>query len=311
MLSLTEISFTPAGTSNMDDFSATSGTINNMTWTGNAEGVRFLQGATSNFSNAIVTLSKRSESTVSLAPIEYTDCADIASFNALPAGTYAKVKLTDTEVIGISADGYSTVWIQDSTGGCWMQYTSQNACVKEKIKLNGYIYTVARSVSGNMHMKETEDTPQSQFSIDAIDDFSIIEGTLAEVNIASNKNKIVKINGASFVATNGTTGTLTQGDASITVSNGSATANQQLHKIIDTWEKDVTKMENVTIIAILVGKNSSENQLLPISIQSGNSGITEICSLGADKKIYNLNGVQINSIQKGIIIVNRHKVFAK
>ena len=305
---ITAIEFTAAGNSNIDKFTASSGAIEGMKWTGNAEGVRFLQGATSNLANAIVTLAAKDETTAALAPIEYTECADINAFNQLSAGAYAKVTLTDAEVIGISADGYSTVWIQDATGGCWLQYTSLNSVLQEKTKLNGFVYVVARPNSGNVQMKETEDTPKSEITIAEISDYTIVEGTLAEVNVAANKNKVVKITGASFVATNATTGTLTQGDASIAVSNGSATANQQLHKIADSWTKDQT-IDNVTIVAILVGKSATENQLLPISMTSEATGISEVES-GKWKveSCYNLQGVRLNQLQRGINIVNGKKI---
>ena len=308
---ITAIEFTAAGNSNIDKFTASSGAIEGMKWTGNAEGVRFLQGATSNLANAIVTLAAKDETTAALAPIEYTECADINAFNQLSAGAYAKVTLTDAEVIGISADGYSTVWIQDATGGCWLQYTSLNSVLQEKTKLNGFVYVVARPNSGNVQMKETEDTPKSEITIAEISDYTIVEGTLAEVNVAANKNKVVKITGASFVATNATTGTLTQGDASIAVSNGSATANQQLHKIVDSWTKDQT-IDNVTIVAILVGKSATENQLLPISMTSEATGISEVES-GKWKveSCYNLQGVRLNQLQRGINIVNGKKVVIK
>jgi len=305
---ITAIEFTAAGNSNIDKFTVSSGAIEGMKWTGNAEGVRFLQGATSNLANAIVTLAAKDESTAALAPIEYTECADIYAFNQLSAGAYAKVTLTDAEVIGISADGYSTVWIQDATGGCWLQYTSLNSVLQEKTKLNGFVYVVARPNSGNVQMKETEDTPKSEITVAEISDYTIVEGTLAEVNVAANKNKVVKITGASFVATNATTGTLTQGDASIAVSNGSATANQQLHKIVDSWTKDQT-IDNVTIVAILVGKSATENQLLPISMTSEATGISEVES-GKWKveSCYNLQGVRLNQLQRGINIVNGKKI---
>lgn len=308
---ITAIEFTAAGNSNIDKFTASSGAIEGMKWTGNAEGVRFLQGATSNLANAIVTLAAKDESTAALAPIEYTECADINAFNQLSAGAYAKVKLTDAEVIGISADGYSTVWIQDATGGCWLQYTSLNSVLQEKTKLNGFVYVVARPNSGNVQMKETEDTPKSEITVAEISDYTIVEGTLAEVNVAANKNKVVKITGASFVGTNATTGTLTQGDASIAVSNGSATANQQLHKIADSWTKDQT-IDNVTIVAILVGKSATENQLLPISMTSEATGISTISAVDAGNvQIYNLQGVRLGQLQRGINIVNGKKIVVK
>jgi hypothetical protein len=124
---------------------------------------------------------------------------------------------------------------------------------------------------------------------------------------------VVKITGASFVATSATAGTLTQGDATITVNNGNATANQMLHKITDTWTKDVTKMDNVTIVAILTGKSATENQLLPISMtEETSTGISSVSVSDMDNvQIYNLQGVRMNSLQKGINIVNGRKVVIK
>ena len=312
---ITDIDFIAAGTSNIKDFTASSGEIDNMKWMGNAEGVRFLQGATSNLASVVVTLAEKNAETLALAPIEYTECANINAFNQLPAGSFAKVTLTDAEVLGVSADGYSTVWIQDATGGCWLQYTSLNTLLKEIVgrKISGYVYVAARPNSGNVQMKETEDTPISKLTATELSEYTIVEGTLAEVNVAANKNKLVKITGATFTATSATAGTLTQGDASIAVNNGTETANQQLHKITETWVKDETKMENVTIVAILVGKSATENQLLPILMTADATGIETIqrSTLNVQPAIYNLQGIRLSGLQKGLNIVNGKKVVIK
>ena len=307
---ITQIVFTAAGNSNIKNFTASSGAIDDMTWTGNAEGVRFLQGGTSYLANAIVTLTPKDGSATALPAIEYKECANIAAFNALSAGDYAKVTLTDAEVIGKSADGYSTVWIQDATGGCWIQYTTLNDKLAEKTKVNGVVYVAARPNSGNVQMKEAEATLESKITATEISDYTIVEGTLAEVNVAANLNKVVKITGASLEETSATAGTLIQGDVTIAVNNGNATANQQLHKIAE-WAKD-TKLENVTIVAILVGKSATENQLLPISITTGETGIANVNAANADHvAIYNLQGVRLNQLQKGVNIVNGKKVVIK
>lgn len=266
-MAITDITFTAAGNSNINSMTATSGNITGMSWTGNAEGVRFTQGATSYMANAIVTLAVKTAETAALPAITYTECANIAAFNALEVGTYAKITLTDAEITGKSADGYSTVFIQDASAGAWIQYTTLNDQLNEKTKVNGTVYTVKRVASGNPQLKEAEDTPNSSVTSTALSEYTMVEGTLAEVNVAANQNKVVKITGASFVATSATAGTLTQGDVTIDVNNGTATANQQLHKITDEWVKDETKMENVTIIAILVAKSASAYQLLPISME--------------------------------------------
>ena len=305
---ITQIDFTAAGNSNINKLTPSSGAVEGMTWTGNADGVRFTQGATSYLANVVVTLAAKDENTEELVGLPYVACENIAAFNALEAGTYAKVQLTDAEITGVSADGYSTVFIQDATGGCWIQYTSLNANLTEKTKLNGYVYVVARSTSGNMQMKETEDTPNSEFTATEISDYTILEGTLAEVNVEANKNKVVKISGATLEETSASAGKLTQGDASIDVNNGTETANQQLHKIAD-WAKD-TKLENVTIVAILVGKSATANQLLPIAITaSGTDGIKNVNAVSMDNvQIYNLQGVRLNQLQRGLNIVNGKKI---
>ena len=97
----------------------------------------------------------------------------------------------------------------------------------------------------------------------------------------------------------------------IDVSNGTATSNQQLHKIAD-WAKD-TKLENVTIVAILVAKSATANQLLPISVKVGEvTGIATIAQSSSDEtNIYNMQGIRLNKLQKGINIVNGKKVMVK
>ena len=261
---IVQIDFTAAGNSNINKLTPSSGAVEGMVWTGNAEGVRFTQGGTSYLANAIVTMIDKTDETAALPAIEYTECTNIAAFNALAAGTYAKVTLTDAEVIGKSDDGYSTVWMQDATGGCWIQYTSLNDKLAEKTKVNGTVYTIKRETSGNPHMKEAEATTQSTLEATAIESYTTVEGTIEEVNVAANLNKVVKIAADSLVMTSASAGTLYVGETFIDMNNGAANANQQLHKIAD-WKKD-SILVNVTVEAILVAKSATANQLLPISI---------------------------------------------
>ena len=267
---ITKIEFTKAGNSNIKNFTASSGAIEEMTWTGHATGVRFLQGGTSYLANAIVTLEDATPNSAALPEIEYTECANIAAFNALEPGTYAKLTLTDAEVIAKSGDGYSTVFIQDDSAGAWIQYTSLNDKLQEMTKMNGVVYTVKRFANNNPQLKETEDTPKSEFSAEAINELTIIEGTtIADVNIPENLNRVVKFNGATLEETSNSAGTLYLGEEQIAVNNGALTngnlPNQLLYKIKD-WALG-TKLENITIVAILSAKSSTENQLLPLSIE--------------------------------------------
>ena len=293
------------------NFTPSSGALTGLVWTGNAEGVRFLNNATAFLANAVVTLTPKDGTTVSLEPLPYVDCANIAAFNALEAGSYAKLTLTNAEVIGKSADGYSTVWLQDATGGCWIQSASINDKLQEGTKVNGVVYTVKRLNAGNSHMKETEDMLKSELQSETINSYTMIEGTLAEVNVAANLNRIVQISGATFTAKDATKGTLKQGDAEIDVANGSATANQQLHKIAEDWTAGKSK-ENITMVAILVGAGTDKRQLLPISMVDTATGIADARAYEVTPVVvYSLQGVRQNKMQKGINIVNGKKVIAQ
>ena len=85
-----------------------------------------------------------------------------------------------------------------------------------------------------------------------------------------------------------------------------------LHKIDQEWTKDETKMENVTILAILIAKNSTTNQLLPISMTSEpETGITNVNAPNHMESIYNLMGVRMNQLKRGLNIVNGQKVMVK
>lgn len=320
---ITKIEFTGAGTSlaNINNYTFSSGSREGMVWRGNAEGVRCYQGGTSYLANAKLTLAAKTESTVSLPAIQYTECANIAAFNALDNGSYAKVMLKDAEVIGLSPDGFSTAWIQDATGGCQIQYSTLiMAGLKEKTKLNGFVYVVKRMTEGNVQMKEAEDTPKSELSAADISEYTMITGTVSEINTLPNLNRVVKITGATFEATGTTTGTLIQGNVSIKVNNGSTL--KQLGKIKGDWTAG-DKMTDVTIVAVLSGTaristsndtaDLTKTQLLPLSITGTANGISEINAdfNAADVKIYNLQGVRLNQLQRGLNIVNGKKVVIK
>ena len=309
---ITKLEFTNVNADTQFSFVPSSGAFTGKTWVGNAEGVRMLNEKSPQMTKIVATLAKKTPETVALPAIDYTECENIAAFNALENGTYAKVKLQDAELTGLSADGFSTMWIQDATGGCWIQYLSLiDEYLEENNKVNGFFYVVKRTASGNPQMKEAEDTPKSEFTQTPIGEPAIVEGTLAEVNVAANLNKVVKISGANLSITSATAGKLTQGENTIDVNNGSATANQQLHKIAE-WTNGTT-LENITMVAILVAKSATVNQLLPISISSTSTGISNIhTEVNAENvQIYNLQGVRLNKLQKGINIVNGKKVVMK
>lgn len=212
-MAVTKVEFEMAGNSNIKKFSSSSGSISDLTWNGNAEGVRFTQGATSYLASIAVTIAGNDGNTVTLPAFEYADCQNIAALNALADGQRARVRISDAQVIGKSSDGVTTAWIQDATGGAAVRYSS------------------------------------------------IVD---------------------------------------------------KLYKIEDTWVKDETKMDDVTILAILSAKDTTTNQLLPLSMTSGSAtGITSVKTSTPMESIYNLMGVRISQLKRGINIVNGQKVMVK
>ena len=309
-MAVTKVEFTIAGNSNIKKLSPSSGSITDLTWTGNAEGVRFTQGATTYMATVAVTVADKDENTVALPAIEFVDCQNIAAFNALEDGQCARVRMTDAQVIGKSADGASTAWIQDATGGAAVRYSSIVGKLEEGKRIFGNFIV---KKSSNM-MRETEGTAQSEvLPQDMQGDYYVVEGDIADINVPANLNRLVKITGAAFAATSASAGNLTKGDATIIANNGTATSLDALHKIEDTWVKDETKMDNVTILAILTAKNATTNQLLPISmLEAEPTGVNEVQGV---QKVqggvwYDLQGRKFakKPAAKGIYIVGDTKV---
>ena len=260
---VTNIAFTIAGSQTEVKATPSSGTLEGLTWTGNAEGVRFAVSASRYLTNVAVTIADKDENTEVLPAIEYTNCANIAEFNALPDGTYALVSIDNAQVIGKSADGVTTVYIQDATGGAGLKYTSYNGNLTEHKRLFGRVYV--RKMSSMM--MEAEDAPKGEALPQDLDEYTVTKGTLYDLNVPENLGKLVRITGASFEATSATAGTLTQDYSTIAVNNGSESDITGLHKINAAWVKGETKMENVTILAILAVKNATTYQLLPLSME--------------------------------------------
>ena len=310
-MAVTKVEFEMAGNSNINKVSPSTGSITDNTWTGNAEGVRFTQGATSYLASVAVTVADKDENTSTLPDIEYVDCQNIAEFNALADGQCARVRITDAQVIGKSSDGISTAWIQDETGGAAVRYSSIVGKLEEGKRIFGS-FTVKKS--SNM-MRETEGSGNSEVLPQEMQgDYYMVEGTLADINVPANLNRLVKITGASFAATSATAGNLTQDNATIAVNNGGASAIDALHKIEDTWVKGETTMDNVTIVAILSAKNTTTNQLLPITMQEAEpTGVKEVSveRLAVSNGVwYDLQGRRLakKPTAKGIYIVGDNKV---
>ena len=280
-------------------------------WEGNAECVRFKATLTPYIKSVVVSYADKDETTAAYEPLTYTEVGSIAEFNALEAGTLAKLTLTDAEVIGFSADGFSTAFIQDATAGTQIQYSSLVFRLLTNTKVSGTVYAVVRKTSGNTQIKDTEDTPSSELLFTASHELTVTDCESLE-DVAANYGKVVRISGATLTATTVKDATLSFNGETIAVANGTATANQQLHAVEDFTAGET--LENVTLVGVVVGKSTTALQLLPLSVEQ--SAITQEAAIEAQptvdaQPVYSLNGRVVGAGYRGIVVKGGKLVWQK
>jgi len=273
-----------------------------MTWTGNATSVRFTGTGATYLDSIIVVTAPKDDNTVTSEGDVYTEVASIAEFNALDNGTLAKLQLNDA-IVTATALGPSrwTIYVQDATAGAHMY------CMPFELKandvLNGAICVVKVNQTAGPRMGMTEQTATDDFTVTENGTVEPVEGTISEVNVAGNLNRVVKVSGVSFVGTSATAATLTDAEgATLTVSN---TASGMSPYVITDSFADVS-YERATVVGILHGTTSG-NRLYPLSITEDviADGIATVNGNNADGvEIYSLQGIRLNRLQKGLNIVN-------
>ena len=103
------------------------------------------------------------------------------------------------------------------------------------------------------------------------------------------------------------------GEATIAVNNGNAADITALHKINEEWTKDETKKENISVLAILVAKNTTTNQLLPLAMGSEEEvAVNDVKVFTVkDNTIYDLSGRHVSKPVRGLYIIGDKKVLIK
>lgn len=281
------------------------------TWVGNATSVRFnTTGAT--FINSIkVTTAAVNEQTITPAADEYTtEVSTLAELNALPAGTLVKLNLNNVIVTTEFANklGY---YIQDETAGTALYATTLNFNLNDV--LNGYVYLNRadneQKNPGN-RVAMAEDTNADHIQVTANGSFSPVEGnTIAAVNTSANICKVVQFNNVKVKGTAAKNADITDSaEQTIKITN----PGNNFATSVYTEDMTNLNLDNATVVGILIATASSGNQVYPISITAGGTGIAEVNAVNAENmQIYNLQGVRLNRLQKGINIVNGRKVVMK
>lgn len=281
------------------------------TWVGNATSVRFnTKGAT--YINAIkVTTAAVNEQTVTPADDAYTtEVSTLAELNALPAGTLVKLNLNNVVVTTEFANklGY---YIQDATAGTALYATTLSFNLNDV--LNGYVYlnradNEQKNPGNRVAMAEATNAEHIQVTSNGT--YSPVEGTtIAAVNTPANICKVVQFNNVKVKGTGAKAADINDSaEQTIKISNPGNNFGTNV------YTEDMTNLDvdNATVVGVLIATASSGNQVYPISITANTNGISEInAAKDKDIQIYNLQGVRLNSLQKGLNIVNGKKVVIK
>lgn len=282
------------------------------TWEGNATSVRFNTTSYAYINSIKVTTSPANAETIVPTADEYTtEVSTLAELNALPAGTLVKLNLNNVTVTTEFANklGY---YIQDETAGTSLYATELNFNINDV--LNGYVYLYRadneQKNPGN-RVAMAEDTNADNITVTPNGSYTIAEGaTVESVNKATNICKVVKFNNVKVKGTSKTAATITDSEeGTIKISNPGTNFCTSVY----TEDLSTLDIENATVVGILIATASSGNQVYPISITANSSAHIQNARLDMieDNQVFNLNGVRLSNPQKGINIINGHKVAIK
>lgn len=309
---ITKIEITPVAASNnkwnVDDEIGTL-SEDKLTWAGNTTTVRFTATGALYLTNIVVTTAAKNDATITPADNEtYTEVSSLAEFNALEKGTLAKLNLTNAVITsGMVNDwGY---YVQDATAGAHFYCTGLNFEVNDAI--NGFVYVKKDFNQPGPRIAMTEKTNADNLEVTHNATYSPVEGTLAEVAVAANNNRVIKLTGVAVKGTAETEATITSGESSLPISNGKTNYAPYVYKE-NLSEVDYS---SATVVGILWSNGAGNTfKLYPLSITENNgSGIETIhnSQFTVTNSIYNLQGIRLNSLQKGLNIVNGKKVVIK
>ena len=230
--------------------------------------------------------------------------------NAIETNKIVKFNLKDVRVNAFNPL-FNLAYIEDESGISELNLKKTNISIKGGDILNGYIIGTKEvkdlDYMGNYpDMKEHVLNPGDYTSALT---FSATEGTIepvvatiAEAAKEGNHGRIMQISNFE-VQTSGRFTYAVQGDDKI-----------QLADDFMLYDFDYVWPTNIESIVGLVTYNGVRWQISPISVESVVTGIQAISSNRSQSEnmvIYNLQGVCMNSLQKGINIVNGRKVVIK
>jgi len=273
-------------------------------WTGNATSIRF-NAAGPTYLNAVeVTMAPADAATVTPEADAYTAFPEsLAEFNALADGTFAVLNLTDAVVTAGMVNEWGC-YIQDATAGAHFYCTGLKYPVGTK--LNGKVYVKKSNQTMGARIAMTEETNSDNLTASDDGTYEPITGTIAEVNVAANVLKVVKLTDVAVKGTKETEATITDAAGStLTINNG----KNNYYPYVYQTDLTTIDYQKAIVEGILLGGN----KLIPFAItEQVEDGIVETCPTGQDNiVIYNIQGMRQKSLRHGLNIVNGKKIIVK
>ena len=194
--------------------------------------------------------------------------------------------------------------------------------------LNGYVYVKKSNQLRGTRIAMTEATNADNLTITHNGEVTPVDATVEQASafteITAEKyydselmNKLIKLTGVKVKGTAETEAIITDvNDATKTISISNSKTNE-LPYVIKNALTDID-YANATVIGIVCHSQTTSNPktqynaIMPISIiDNGGAGIYNINAADVKNSIYNLQGIRLNSLQKGLNIVNGKKVVIK
>ena len=284
-------------------------------WSGNATSVRFNSTGATYINKIVVNIAPVNTETVTPAANTYdTEANGLAEFNAetLANGTTLKLNLTNAVVTAGMVNEWGH-YIQDATSAAHFYCTGLDLHVGDII--NGFIYvTKAGNSTGNPghRIAMAEDTNAENIVVTTGGVNTLHTATLDNVKSDALIAQVVKLENVTVKGSKADVATISKEGTESTLE----IKNDKLNYAPYIYQEDMSTLDiaDATVTGILFYSNftKSEMKLYPISIE--NNGTVGIRTVGADNEnvqIYNLQGVRLNQLQRGLNIVNGKKIVVK